>query len=605
MDTPGSAARDDQGHLRSASSASNAFRLRPLGEVAPANDDAGSAPQPGHRRRTRRSSSVFDLASVASSTIPAYRLQGDLAMYTPIAMERRAQLAANQTVITCIDLIWGVLLQCLPDKTSSSLDPIEATVSFDGYAGLHVRICKALLRDYTEELAYRLSCRDWKHDVGLAESMSRAEFRRSMFEIVDQWTPRVDLHDYIDFLVELLTRIAEPADGADLDEILNGIMAALFENDTPGSLPAIPKMKLRDVDAISSMQRDPAGQWTPKTPGAAGIDKLLAQATPAHLGELGRAAIDNDHRREAMMLAEKDPSAIAELLRTGRLTAQDLSDLLARGAITKDQLMGLLLLSSGDDTLLAAIETALSGNHSAEMSTIRDQVTAQRRTTLMSLSTSNTGSTRPADNEDEEDGLVNAWNPDDDGKPVVTVGEGTTSGLRQLSRSSTRRSSRGVLAPKRSQSSSGRQSITSPTLATPARRPGRRIQHRTPRVKGTDPVMCSRLLGCPTGQEIDRRVKLEPHPAAASALKWRLYRRLVTKAELSRLVREAPSVTGADAIVWDVGAIGIDRLRAGGSFAWIKRCPPAASRHLRPSRTLPVLPPYRDPPLWKAIFSKP
>lgn len=267
--------------------------------------------------------------------------------------------------------------------------------------------------------------------------------------------------------------------------------------------------------------------------------------------------------------------------------------------------MGLLLLSSGDDTLLAAIETALSGNHSAEMSTIRDQVTAQRRTTLMSLSTSNTGSTRPADNEDEEDGLVNAWNPDDDGKPVVTVGEGTTSGLRQLSRSSTRRSSRGVLAPKRSQSSSGRQSITSPTLATPARRPGRRIQHRTPRVKGTDPVMCSRLLGCPTGQEIDRRVKLEPHPAAASALKWRLYRRLVTKAELSRLVREAPSVTGADAIVWDVGAIGIDRLRAGGSFAWIKRCPPAASRHLRPSRTLPVLPPYRDPPLWKAIFSKP
>lgn len=129
-----------------------------------------------------------------------YHLESDPAMYTKPMLSKRKALRNDTT---------------LKSKIESFINEVykidNGNISRDEYYRVHKLITTTLHSNINAEEMNRLAEEDWKKDSDVnSDSLSKEKLQDGIFELVDLWTTKADLQEYVLFLDTLKVRMKHP-----------------------------------------------------------------------------------------------------------------------------------------------------------------------------------------------------------------------------------------------------------------------------------------------------------------------------------------------------------------------------------------------------------
>ena len=218
--------------------------------TAEEEDDGEFSPLGERRRKTFRSSVLFASPPQMEADKNSGILQdGNQAMETPANRRRRATLIEDARVSSLLQLFWTSF-------PPSSLDA-DGCLPKKEVLHLQVLICRALYppEDFNIGRVGKIVAGDWDREMGASkQAMSKEEFCKSLFEIVDVWTENICPEEYAAFLSKLYAAVTDQ----EADEALkhrrtsrNGLLPVedvskpkadtkqRDEDSAPSSLPAV------------------------------------------------------------------------------------------------------------------------------------------------------------------------------------------------------------------------------------------------------------------------------------------------------------------------------------------------------------------------------
>jgi len=89
------------------------------------------------------------------------------------------------------------------DWSSDERSNYDQTIQMHEYIDVHMKMAKALRKQFDYHKAYANALADWERDTqGLPSKtgLTHDKCFESIFEIADLWTPTVDVKDYVEFL---------------------------------------------------------------------------------------------------------------------------------------------------------------------------------------------------------------------------------------------------------------------------------------------------------------------------------------------------------------------------------------------------------------------
>ncbi|OQS04898.1 sporangia induced hypothetical protein [Thraustotheca clavata] len=131
----------------------------------------------------------------------SYRKQGNPLLYTDEKMYERQQLQNDKQIQACLGRFW---------ETFSSIRIGKTSIDEPEYCDVFVKFFKALVppQEFAVAEARKIVEKDWARDIGAtSETMSKAMFYRSLFEVADIWTTDIGIDEYVMFLTKLFDRV--------------------------------------------------------------------------------------------------------------------------------------------------------------------------------------------------------------------------------------------------------------------------------------------------------------------------------------------------------------------------------------------------------------
>eukprot|EP00818_Percolomonas_sp_WS_P006712 CAMPEP_0117448676 /NCGR_PEP_ID=MMETSP0759-20121206/7530_1 /TAXON_ID=63605 /ORGANISM="Percolomonas cosmopolitus, Strain WS" /LENGTH=196 /DNA_ID=CAMNT_0005241083 /DNA_START=391 /DNA_END=981 /DNA_ORIENTATION=- len=129
-----------------------------------------------------------------------YHLESDPSMYTKEMLRKRKLLRNEQALQLKLDQFINDVYQLENDQCSR-----------EEYYRVHELITKALHSNIKQEEMQKLAEEDWKKDADVnSEFLSRDKLQDGIFELVDLWTTKVELHEYCLFLDTLKIKLRHP-----------------------------------------------------------------------------------------------------------------------------------------------------------------------------------------------------------------------------------------------------------------------------------------------------------------------------------------------------------------------------------------------------------
>jgi len=121
-----------------------------------------------------------------------YHKDGSSELYKPDAIKKRQELKKNTLVRDSIDRFMKLYRF---DR--------EGELEKENYIAVHIKLAKLLRKDLKDSALIRVVEEDWKHDSKGKLTLSKEDVFESLFELVDVWTPDIDVYQYTAFFDEL------------------------------------------------------------------------------------------------------------------------------------------------------------------------------------------------------------------------------------------------------------------------------------------------------------------------------------------------------------------------------------------------------------------
>jgi hypothetical protein len=129
----------------------------------------------------------------------AFWQQGDAALHQRACWRARIALRRDKMIVGELEHWWTMI------SASYSVPEfgVEASLTFNEYAELQVRLYKALIIPFDESDARSGAREDWRGDASNSGTLERLRVMDSIFELADVWTRHVDPAEYVAFLQKL------------------------------------------------------------------------------------------------------------------------------------------------------------------------------------------------------------------------------------------------------------------------------------------------------------------------------------------------------------------------------------------------------------------
>lgn len=123
---------------------------------------------------------VVSVASEAEASQLELWQQGDESLYTAEKLQARMRLRRDRRVGAALQMWWETAQQSYDDG-----DPQAGTIAFEGYARMHRRLYRVVLKKFDADDAARSIEVDWSKDTKGREGalLSRVDFYDSLFEV--------------------------------------------------------------------------------------------------------------------------------------------------------------------------------------------------------------------------------------------------------------------------------------------------------------------------------------------------------------------------------------------------------------------------------------
>ena len=139
----------------------------------------------------------------ASAIDSSYKEDGCASHYTDEALAARAALQREPAIAAAITRWWQAVLRA---DGGAEEEEGEGELRKEAFLALSVRMQKALLRDFDHDDAVQEAEADWVNDVGCpgdvagaVHTMTRLQFRASLFELADLWCETAQAVEYVAF----------------------------------------------------------------------------------------------------------------------------------------------------------------------------------------------------------------------------------------------------------------------------------------------------------------------------------------------------------------------------------------------------------------------
>ena len=150
----------------------------------------------------------------ASAIDSSYKEEGCASHYTDEALAARAALQREPAIAAAITRWWQAVLRA-DGAAEEGGGGGEWELRKESFLALSVRMQKALLRDFDHGDAVLEAKADWANDVGClgdeagaVHTMTRQQFRASLFELADLWCETAAAVEYVAFFDQLLHAIS-------------------------------------------------------------------------------------------------------------------------------------------------------------------------------------------------------------------------------------------------------------------------------------------------------------------------------------------------------------------------------------------------------------
>ena len=204
-----------------------------------------------------------DTSKVVFDENAAFWQQGDEALYTDVAVRKRAAVRHDPEVCKYLHMWWQVALAA--QEESSVQESLETTAEPSLSKELYIRMMKkiymVMIEEYDDEDAEECAEEDWEKDARGGSVLHREDFGDAIFELADVWTRTCETEEYVEFLRELYGRVAT-ADGHWKDDAQIAFDPK-FDVEAVGSpecLTESPRRSLTPARAASSSARRKGGK---------------------------------------------------------------------------------------------------------------------------------------------------------------------------------------------------------------------------------------------------------------------------------------------------------------------------------------------------------
>lgn len=104
--------------------------------------------------------------------------QGDVSLYTPEQLNSRMRLRRDRRVAAALQMWWETAQRDYDDGS-----PEAGTITFEGYARMHLRLYRVVLKSFSPDDATRCIHLDWQADTKGKGTLTRVAFYDSLFEV--------------------------------------------------------------------------------------------------------------------------------------------------------------------------------------------------------------------------------------------------------------------------------------------------------------------------------------------------------------------------------------------------------------------------------------
>lgn len=148
--------------------------------------------------RGKLGETLFDFEASDTSSAD-YRKEGNIEFYTQANLRKRQAISCDRVVQKWLSIFWS---------TFSSVQE-TGRVHRAEYVQVHLSIAKALFdpEEWDEDDVREMVEMDWVRENNTNDTMDKARFSQSLFELVDTWASTIRLVEYRMFLQKLYFRI--------------------------------------------------------------------------------------------------------------------------------------------------------------------------------------------------------------------------------------------------------------------------------------------------------------------------------------------------------------------------------------------------------------